>query len=463
MQELSVSTRLDQLPITAIQKKAVILIGIGIFFDLYDNFLSGVLGTVLSKQFHVSAAQLPLLLGSSFIGMFLGSILLNNLADRVGRKKAYMINLGIYSLFTFLGALSPSANALIIFRFLAGLGLGAELPLSDTYLSEILPAGKRGRYTAWAYTLGFIGVPCIGFLARGLVPTHPLGVDGWRWLFVIGALGALIVWILRRNIPESPRWLESVGRIEEANAVFATFEKESGSQVPLSNKSSVKPIKKQERVPVHLLFSREYKKRTIMIWVFQVLQTVGFYGFGSLVPVVLAAKGYTVTSSLTYTALSFIGYPVGSLLSLLFIDRMDRKWVIVSSSFGMAVFGLLFGFSESGTTIILFGFIYTLISNIFSNGLHIYQAEIFPTAIRATAAGTAYSLSRLTSGLMPFILLPVLHNFGAIPLFVVVAFAMLLIIVDIGVFGPRTTGVSLETVNDEKTLITKQSDATSLS
>ena len=100
---------------------------------------------------------------------------------------------------------------LIVTRFLAGIGIGAELPLVDAYLSELLPARHRGRYTAWAYTLGFIGVPAAGFLARMLVPRQPLGIDGWRWMFVAGSLGAAIVWALRAKLPESPRWLESVG------------------------------------------------------------------------------------------------------------------------------------------------------------------------------------------------------------------------------------------------------------
>ncbi|BCJ87951.1 MFS transporter [Effusibacillus dendaii] len=448
MQAESVSSRMDRLPISPVHRKAMFLIGIGMFFDLYDIFLSGTLGSVLTKQFHVSSAQLPLLLGSSFLGMFIGSIVLNNLADRVGRKKAFMINLGIYSIFTFLGAFSPNATLLILFRFLAGLGLGAELPLSDTYLSELLPAKNRGRYIAWAYTFGFLGVPCIGFLARGLVPMQPMGFDGWRWLFVIGAIGAVIIWLLRGSLPESPRWLESVGRVQEAHQLVDQFEKNNRlTSSGASRASAVSETHRATSVPTRLLFSPTYRKRTVMLWIFQILQTIGYYGFGSLVPIVLGQKGYTIVSSLEFTALTFIGYPIGSFLSLFVIERIDRKWLIVFSALGMAVFGLLFGYSTSENSIVLFGFLYTLISNVFSNGLHTYQAEIFPTSIRATAAGTAYSLSRLTSGLMPLVMLPVLKNYGATSMFGVVAAAMVLIMLDIGILGPRTTGRSLEAVN----------------
>jgi putative MFS transporter len=448
MMEQSINGRLNTLPIIPIHKKATALIGIGLFFDLYDVFLSGVLSTVLSKQFHVSSSLLPFLLGASFLGMFLGSVLFGRAADRIGRKKGYLINLAVYSLFTFLGAFSTNAEMLVLFRFLAGLGLGFELPLSDVYLSELLPSASRGRYTAWAYTFGFIGVPFVGFLAMWLVPIQPLGIDGWRWLFILGALGAIIIWMLRRNLPESPRWLASVGRKQEAYELVKTFEEEArrihGTLPPPEEVEE----KATQPLPIRILFSRTFVKRTSMLYIFQILQTIGYYGFGSLVPIVLTAKGYTVVHSLAFTALTFIGYPLGSFLSVPLVERMERKWLIALSALLMGVFGLLFGMANSSVLIIVLGFLYTLVSNIFSNAFHIFQAEIFPTSVRATAAGSAYSLSRLMSGLMPFLLLPVLQHYGPTVMFSVVAAAMLLLILDVSILGPSTKGRSLDQVNE---------------
>jgi len=221
------------------------------------------------------------------------------------------------------------------------------------------------------------------------------------------------------------------------------------------NEKPVTDAVEPKRVPLNTLFTPTYAKRTIMLWIFQILQTFGYYGFGTLVPLVLASKGLTITTSLTYAAVSFIGYPIGSLLSVPIVERIERKWIVVGAAFCMAVFGILFGMTTQPTLIMLFGFLYTLSSNIFSNGYHIFQAEIYPTAVRATAVGTAYSLSRLMSGLMPFILLPVLHAHGATAMFSVVAGAMVLLMVDVGALGPKTTGRALEDVN-ERVIVQEQ-------
>jgi len=182
----SVASRLDRLPVVRTHRIATAIAGIGTFFDLYDIFLAGVLGTVLTEQFHLSRVSLPAVIGSGFVGMFVGACVLGRFADRAGRRTAFLVNLAIYSAFTFAGAFSTNASMLIASRFLAGIGIGAELPLVDTYLSEILPPAVRGRYVALAYTIGFLGVPAAGFLGRLLVPLRPFGVDGWRLVFVSG-------------------------------------------------------------------------------------------------------------------------------------------------------------------------------------------------------------------------------------------------------------------------------------
>ncbi|MFD2418896.1 MFS transporter [Amycolatopsis pigmentata] len=439
------AARLDRLPVTRLHRYLIAVVGVATFFDLYDLFLASAVSTVLAKEFGVSAGSLKPLLASAFLGAFLGAIALGRLADRIGRRRAFLVTLSIYSVFTLLGAFSTNVWMLVGCRFAAGLGIGGELPLADAYLADMLPSHARGRATAWAYTIGFFGVPAAGFLAMGLVGRAPLGVAGWRWLFVVGALGAAIVWLARTRLPESPRWLSARNRHDEAEEVLRRLESSAKTPLPELEAGHEHPADpRPERVGA--LLSVRWRRRTVMLSVFQLLQTFGYYGFGSLVPIILAAKGFDLTHSLTYSALTFVGYPIGSALSIPVMERLQRKWLIVGSAFLMAVFGLAFGYSANGAAIAVLGFCYTATSNVFSNAFHTYQAELFPTSLRATASGSAYSLSRLATAAMPFILLPVLQVHGATGLFTVVASAMGLLMVDIAVFGPRTTGESVEVI-----------------
>ncbi len=441
----SIAARLNRLPVIRTHRSAVVIVGIGSFFDLFDIFLASVLATVLLNEFHLDRLWLPAVLGSSFLGMFFGAVFLGRLADRYGRRTMFLVNLGIYSTFTLLGAFSGTATMLIATRFCAGIGIGAELPLGDTYLCELLPSRFRGRALAWAYTIGFCGAPAVGSLARVLVPIHPLGWDGWRWVFVAGSLGGAIVWILRRQLPESPRWLESAGRLREAEQITAAMEAAAlttGSLPP----AALTEVPQQGQVGFRTLFSPEYRRRSVVLWIFQVFQTVGYYGFGTMIPLVLAAKGFSIVNSLTYTSAVFIGYPVGSALSVPVADSIDRRWLIVGSAALMAMFGLALGASTNPAAIVALGFAYVVASTLFSNGFHIFQAELFPTFVRATASGSAYGLSRLSSGLMPFVLVPIMNDFGPVWMFAVISAAMLVVMIDIGVFAPSTTGRALETV-----------------
>lgn len=444
----TVATRMDRLPITRTHRWATAAVGLGLFFEFYEVFLAGVLGSVLVKQFHLTKAALPPLLASTFVGMFLGALLLGRFADRFGRRGAFLLNLGCYSVFSLLGAFSPNAVMLLVTRFFAGIGLGAEPPLADTYLTDLLPARRRGRFIALAYTLAFLGVPVVGFLAQGLTEATILGIPGWRWMFVLGALGGLLVFALRRGLPESPRWLYSVGRTDEAERVVTAFEDEAraaGHRLEPAGPAAPEPPAMTPRA----LLRPPYARRTGMMVVFHLLQTFGYYGFGTLVPLVLTAKGYPVSQSLLFSAVTYLGYPLGSALSLPVVERVERKFLVIGTGLAMAAFGLAFGYSGSMAMVLVFGFLYTATSNIFSNSFHIYQAEIFPTALRSTASSGTYSLSRLATAAMPFILVPLLEAAGPNWMFLTVALAMTIVAVDVAVLGPRTTGRTLEAVNTE--------------
>ncbi|MGW3010496.1 MFS transporter [Streptomyces sp. NPDC001219] len=442
------AARLDRLPPTRWHRRLTLVVGIGAFFDLYEIFLGGVLAAALAERWHLGHTATSWVIASGFLGMFVGANVLSVLADRFGRRRMFLVNLAGYAFFSLLCAAAPNLTWLLVLRFLSGLGLGAELVLVDTCLAEFLPRAVRGRYIAWAYTLGFAGVPVAALLGARLVAAHQLfGIEGWRWLLVAGALGAAFLQVMRRRLPESPRWLTVQGREAEADRIVAAIEervaRESGGSLPSVPETETVP---ERKVPLAEMFRGEQRRRTLMWWIFQVLQTVGYYGFASLAPVVLTAKGHTVTDSLLYAALSFCGYPLGSALSIPLIDRIERRTLIIASALGIAACGLAFGFATATWAVVTFGFLLTVCSNVFSNAFHVYQTEIFPTGLRSSAIGIAYSLSRLTSVALPFVALTVLTSLGAAAVFAGSALLMLLLCLDVALLGPRSTGRSLERI-----------------
>ncbi|PWJ04724.1 MFS transporter [Streptomyces sp. NWU49] len=450
----SLGDRIDRMPVTPTHRRLTAVVGVGLLFDTFENNLSGTISKVLQEDFAFDGTALKLMLASAFIGQFFGSVLLGRVADRYGRRRAFLINLALYSGFSLLGAFSPNVAWLIVTRFFAGVGIGAEQSLSDCYLADVLPAKQRGRYTAWAYTLAFVGVPAVGFAALWLVPLSPLGIDGWRWLFVIGSLGSAVVWVLRRNLIESPRWLAANGREQEAEELVSRMEAEVPAAIREQGRAPL-PAPAAAEAPgtvssparaarLRDVFQARFRRRTAMLWVFCTLSVVGYYGFGALAPQILAARGYDVVTSLGFTAVSFLGYPIGALLTVPVMERMERKRLVALSATVMALAGLGFAYAGSAALIMFFGVVYTLVSNVFSTVSHVYLAEQYPTRIRAAATGLAYSLSKLSAAALPFILLPVLDAHGPGPLFGVIACVMGVLVVTVLAFGDRTTGVSVD-------------------
>ena len=441
------AARLDRLPLTWWHWKIALIAGLGTFFDLYEIFLGGVLGPVLAKEWSLGTTGKALVISSGFIGMFFGAIALGIAADRFGRRRMFLFNLAGYSLLSIAAAASPNLAVFVVLRICAGFMIGAELTLVDTYLSEFIPARVRGRVIAWAYTFGFLGVPLAALLGGRFVAKQHLLIAGWRWLLIVGGIGALAAWAVRTRLPESPRWLTVQGRAAEAETTVSSIEetvrRQSGAELPPVPAAPEEPV---ERLPLRQMFSGEYRRRSTMLSIFQLLQTVGYYGFGTLAPIVLVAKGFPVVTSLGFAALSFIGYPVGSALSIPLVERFERKFLIIGSALAMAVLGVVFGAARQPWLIVTAGFVLTCASNVFSNGFHIYQAEIFPTRLRSSAIGITYSLSRAASALMPFIAISVLSSLGATAVFIGSAILMVVLCLDVALLGPRSTGRTLETV-----------------
>ncbi|HVB47146.1 MAG TPA: MFS transporter, partial [Burkholderiales bacterium] len=337
--------------------------------------------------------------------------------------------------------------ALNVWRFIAGIGLGVELVTIDTYIAELIPRRERGRAFSISQFITYCAVPLIAFLAWQLVPLAPLGLDGWRWVVLIGSVGAIVVWFLRLGIPESPRWLARHGRHEEADRIVASIEKavaaETGRPLP---EPIPEPAEAEGLGALAEAFRPPYRSRTIMLSVFNFAQTIGFYGFAAWVPTLLISRGVHVTTSLEYAFIIAIANPFGPLLGTLFADRVERKWQIVLAALGMGVFMALFAGLNAPAALIIVGVLFTLCANTLSYAFHNYQAELYPTRIRARAIGFVYSWSRLSAAFAGLAIGYILNVAGVPGVAAFIGVAMLVVMASIGIYGPRTRELALEQI-----------------
>jgi putative MFS transporter len=446
----AVAARLERLPVSRFHRRFVALISLGGWFDFYDIFMAGYLGAALRGSGFLDLPQLSLFVSSGFIGMFVGALVFGLGSDYMGRRTAFISMLLIYSFFTLVGAFAPDARWLIVMRLLAGVGIGAELIVIDTYVTELVPSAVRGRYVAITQVVGFSAIPIVAAISYFVVPTHFL-IDGWRWVMVIGGAGSVFAWHLRRGLPESPRWLECRGRTAEALAIVDAIEQEVAREhgVPLPPPllpSFGGPGSAEPRLPFLDLFRPPYVTRTLMMTGFQMLQTVGLYGWANWLPTLLVQQGVPLVTSLRYTLLMALTSPLGPLMAAVTSDRLERKWTIVTLSAVMAVIGLVFLQARAPWQVIACGAVLTMVSYWFSAAFHAYQAELFPTRARATGVGFTYSWSRLSAAASSLVIGALLaQGVGAVVL--LISGAWLGVALIIGLLGPKTNAMPLEVIS----------------
>jgi putative MFS transporter len=445
----TIAARLDRLPATRTVWRLVVLLSLGFFFELYDLLYSGYVapGLVRSGLLH-GPNGVATFISALFAGLFVGTIGCGFLADRFGRRAIFTWSLLFYTAANLVMAFQMTASGVYLWRFLAGVGIGVELVTIGAYISELVPKHIRGRAFACEQAVGFMAVPLVAFLSYLLVPHKPFGIDGWRWVVIIGAHGAIFVWFLRRALPESPRWLAQKGRLADADAVMTMLEekvtRDLGHALP-----APEPVSRVSNGTAAFgdMWRPPLGKRTWMLIIFHVCQTVGFYGFGNWVPTLLARQGVSFTSSLLYSSIIAIAAPVGPLIGLWMGDKFERKSVIVAAAAGIVVCGLIFSQVSVAGLLIAMGVGLTLGSNIMSFNFHAYQTELFPTSIRSMAVGFVYSWSRFSAIFTSFLIAGALKRFGTTGVFVLIAAAMVMVMAVIGSLGPRTRSLSLEEIS----------------
>lgn len=451
-----ITARLDRLPMTRHMWMLVLLISLGGWFDTYAIFLTGSIapGMFADKIFTPTTVSLfgftglASFIAALFTGLFIGTMFFTQAADRFGRRTVFTYSLIWYCIATLVMAFQYTPTGINLWRMIAGVGIGVELVTVDTFISELVPKQARGKTFAIQQSIGFIPVPVVGLLAWLLNPTAPFGLSGWRWVVIIGSLGAIIVWFARLKLPESPRWLAQQGRFAEANQVMSAIEAKVAAELGRPLPAPEPPIAEDPRKgKLSEIFNSTYRSRTIMLSISNFFQTIGFYGFANWVPTLLIAKGIHVSQTLEYSFIIAFAYPLFPLVSSVFADRIERKWQVCWSCIGIAVFGIAFSFQTQALPLIIIGTLQTMMNAWLSFSAHNYQAELFPTRVRATAVGFVYSWSRFSTIFTGFIIAAILQRFGVPGVFMFVASAMAVVVLSVALFGPRTNQRSLEEIS----------------
>ena len=445
----AIAARLDRLPPPRAWR-LVALISLGGCFEFYDLMMTAYLspGLVRAGIFHAGPAGLfgqddqASFAAATFLGLWLGALACSGLADRFGRRAIFTASLLWYSAATLAMAAAGHAVSICAWRLVAGIGVGVELVTIDAYLGELVPPAIRGRAFAVSQAIQFTAVPLVALACWLLIPLAPFGVAGWRWVPILGASAAAVVWLIRARLPESPRWLAGRGRFAEAEAILDRLQAPAAPSLPRAPPGG--PVVGTKAGGI---FSFPLRRQTIFLAVFNFAQAIGFYGFSNWAPSLIAAQGHEVIRSLGYAVVIALAWPLGPLLFAGLADRFERKHQIIAAALATSVLGLIFARQSAAGAIIAAGVAITLVNTWLSLAFHAYQAELFPTAIRARAVGFVYAWSRLSTVLSSFAIAFLLRRFGEGAVFVFIALAMAVVVASVGIFGPRTRGLSLEVIS----------------
>ena len=437
--------RLDRLPISAFHYRILGLVGAGMFLDAFEIYLAGGVLAALVKSGWSDLAHNGWFISTTFAGMVVGAWFSGVFGDRYGRRFSYQLNLLIFGLASLAGAVAPSIEWLIAARFVMGIGLGAEIVVGYVTLSEFVPPLQRGR---WGSALSAITNSALFFSAFGgllIIPSF-----GWRWMFVITGVGALVVWYLRRALPESPRWLESKGHAEEAERVLAAIEAEvaRGAPLPTAVDQATPVIPRQS---IKALFEGAMLSRTIVGSLILIAINTVIYGFIAWLPTFMVKQGLGIVSSLGFTTLMSLGGPVGALAGMWLGDHAGRKPVLVGFSLATIVLGFAYPFAPSGAVLTVIGFaLVTCVYVMVAVAWALYVPELFPTEIRMRGAGFCNTMGRLMTIITPQIVPIIFVAAGVLGVVAMLAALLLVQAVAVAFFGIETRQRSLEALRPGK-------------
>ncbi len=442
---VNAGARLDRLPFSSVHRRVMMLVGLGMFIDGFDVYASAtILGATLKGGFSTIDENASFV-SVTFIGMMIGSFLTGFLGDRYGRRFTYQANLLIFGLASLASALVPTMDWLIVLRGIMGVGLGAEMVVGFSTLTEFVPPRSRGR---WVGVLSVITVSSLPVSA--LVGTLIIPGLGWRAMFVLGGAGALVVWYMRKAMPESPRWLDSAGRHEEAEAVLQAFERDARSRgielAPIPAAPTPGPP-----LGTGALFGPALLPRLLVGATTLVVGNTLIYGFVTWLPTFFVREGRSMLTSFSYSLIMSIGAPIGSTIAMLTADSWGRRRVIVGASALAIVLGGIYPFVTSRFWLPATGFllmipIYMLVTILFA----IYIPELFPTEVRLRGAGICNTFGRASAIVTPFAVVYLLRSHGLSGVVSLLIGLLVVQIVVVMAFGIEPSQRRLEEVSDSR-------------
>ena len=436
MQHSNAANRLDRLPISRFHKITLLAVSFAYFFEFADINTFATTVPKLITLWGVTVNQVAYVTSLSFVGMFFGSLIGGWIADRWGRKNALTITTLWFAVFSFASVFSWDIVSLGVLRVLTSAGLSAMTVVAVIYVNEIYPAAVRGKYQAYAIVIGICGTPITNLVAAAVVP---LTDWSWRLVYLWGSLGILFL-LFTRHLKESPRWYESKGQYEKADAVLSQIESRVAAEKgPLPDPAApIAVATKQTKAPLRLLLQKRYLVPTVLLSVMWVTQTVGFFGYSSWAPTLLAQEGLSVEKSIFYVALTTVGAPLGCFLAAQVTDRVERKWCLVAFGVVIAICGLFYGLTFNPIMIVVFGFLVNFFERGYTAVAYAYSPELFDTRTRSLGTGVSYGLGRLSNAVGPLVIAALYTGTGYQSVFYFIAGSWLVGALALAVFGPRT-------------------------
>ncbi|MEU4893468.1 MFS transporter [Streptomyces sp. NPDC044780] len=427
--------RLNRLPIARFHKITLLAVSFAYFFEFADINTFATTAPQLVDLWGITVDQVAYVTSLSFVGMFIGSVVASTIADRWGRKKALIYTTLCFGVFSLASAFSWDIVSMGVFRVLTSAGLAAMTVVAVIYVNEVYPAAVRGKYQAYAIVIGICGTPATNLIASAVVP---LTDWSWRLVYLWGSLGLLFVFFTR-HLKESPRWHESRGEYGAADAILTEIEAQVALEKgPLPEAPPPVDEARPAKASPRLLLKKKYLGPTVLLAVVWVTQTIGFFGYSSWAPTLLAKEGFSVEKSVFYVALTTVGAPLGSLLAALVTDRFERKWCLVAFGTVIALCGLLYGLTFNPILIVVFGFLVNFFERGYTALGYAYSPELFDTQSRSLGTGVSYGLGRLSNAAGPLIIAGLYHRTGYQSVFLFIAGTWIVGAVALAIFGPRT-------------------------